>query len=68
MKILLILIIIIVISSFTSSCSESEIDITIEDVLKTKSGGDFVAVDSTNSGIDIIVDEWGDPINSKYEF
>ena len=68
MKALLILIITIAISSITSSCSESENDITIEDVLKTKSGGDSIAVDSTNSGINIIIDEWGDPINSEYEF
>ncbi len=68
MKKLLMLIIIIVMSSITFGCSESENDITIDDVLKTKSVSDSIAVDSTNSSIHIVIDEWGDPINSEYEF
>ena len=68
MKALLILTISIVISSITSGCSESENDITMDDVLKTKSVSDSIAVDSTNSSIHIVIDEWGDPINSEYEF
>lgn len=63
----LLLIIIILIGCSVVSCSNSEDEYILDNAPKTKSSGDLTSNDSTNLGLNVIVNGW-DTINGQVNF